>query len=126
MQTKEKLTEIIKSTIVNAHGTKLGDVFHPEFVDNIVNNLVEGGVIVLPCKVGDIVYLVKKDTRAFDNAEFVVSGWELESNGDNSYWAVWRNEGNYIPLTFGDESIGKTVFLSYEEAEKALKGGEGE
>ena len=53
MQTKEKLTEIIKSTVVNAHGTKLGDVFHPEFVENIVENLIKNGVIVAPMPMAD-------------------------------------------------------------------------
>lgn len=53
MQTKEKLTEIIKNTVVNAHGTKLGDVFHPEFVENIVENLIKNGVIVAPMPMAD-------------------------------------------------------------------------
>lgn len=117
MQTKEKLTEIIKSTVVNAHGTKLGDVFHPEFVENIVNNLIEGGAIVPPCKVGDRLYQIVKMPKHTFVSEYpiIVEPQQI----------IYRNIlGNHSCIPF--EEFGKTVFLTREEAEKALKGGEGD
>lgn len=46
MNTKEKLTEIIGNVVVNDKGNRIREVFHPEFVEKIVNNLIEGGVAV--------------------------------------------------------------------------------
>ena len=61
----------------------------------------DGRVVVLPCKVGDTVYILR---RAFDGAD-VVRETEL-----------WWDD---IP------QLGKTVFLTREEAEKALEEREG-
>ena len=56
-----------------------------------------GRLVVLPCKVGDTVYILR---RAFDGADVV---------GETKLW--WDD----IP------QLGKTVFLTREEAEKALE-----
>ena len=58
-----------------------------------------GRLVVLPCKVGDTVYILR---RAFDGADVV---------GETKLW--WDD----IP------QLGKTVFLTREEAEKALEEG---
>lgn len=51
METKEKLTKIINSTVVNANGTKLGEVFQKEFTENIADNLIRHDVkTVVRCK----------------------------------------------------------------------------
>ena len=60
-----------------------------------------GRLVVLPCKVGDTVYILR---RTFDGAEVV---------GETELW--WDD----IP------QLGKTVFLTREEAEKALQEMEG-
>lgn len=57
----------------------------------------EGRVVVLPCKMGDTVYILR---RAFDGADVV---------GETKLW--WDD----IP------QLGKTVFLTREEAERALE-----
>lgn len=57
----------------------------------------DGRVVVLPCKVGDTVYTL---LRTFDGADVV---------GETELW--WTD----IP------QLGKTVFLTREEAEKALE-----
>ena len=56
-----------------------------------------GRLVVLPCKVGDTVYILH---RTFDGADVV---------GETELW--WTD----IP------QLGKTVFLTREEAEKALE-----
>lgn len=61
----------------------------------------DGRVVVLPCKVGDTVYILR---RAFDGADVV---------GETELW--WDD----IP------QLGKTVFLTREEAENALQEMEG-
>ena len=51
MNTKEKLTEIIGNVVVNDKGNRIRDVFHPEFVEKIVNNLIEHDAeTVVRCK----------------------------------------------------------------------------
>nr|DAH20118.1 MAG TPA: hypothetical protein [Caudoviricetes sp.] len=57
----------------------------------------DGRLVVLPCKVGDTVYILR---RTFDGADVV---------GEAELW--WDD----IP------QLGKTVFMTREEAEKALE-----
>lgn len=58
----------------------------------------DGCVVILPCKIGDTVYILQ---RRLDGSDCIRTA---------EFW--WSD----IP------QIGKTVFLSREEAEKALKG----
>ena len=53
METKEKLTEIIGNVVVNDKGNRIRDVFHPEFIEKIVENLIAEGVIVAPMPMAD-------------------------------------------------------------------------
>ena len=85
-------------------------------VQNIADHLLANGVIVPPCKVGDVVYDI---CTIFDEStlkpktvikpriiDFVSKvGFIIESKG----------------LVIGEKEFGKTVFLTKEEAEKALK-----
>lgn len=51
METKEKLTEIIGNVVVNDKGNRIRDVFHPEFVEKIVDDLIKHNVeAVVRCK----------------------------------------------------------------------------
>lgn len=70
----------------------------------------------LPCKIGDIVYSV---TRNFIS-EYTICSIEKYNEG---FFFNWRCEkGIYISVRgFTDYDIGKTVFLTKEEAEQALK-----
>ena len=74
----------------------------------------EGRMVVLPCKAGDHVWV--------DGREAVVEnffGYETE----RYLHAQFYDNMQYIDIPFTE--IGKTVFLTSEEAEAALKGGEG-
>ena len=102
--------------------------------ETIADYLLENGVIVPPVKMGDIVYI--------DNAPHNVVHITIEEDGisycakydcdeyecckecpfakEISFGEVIMCEGNeYHEFTASD--IGKTVFLTREEAEKALK-----
>lgn len=99
------------------------------------DHLIENGVIVPPCKVGDTVYI--------KNRPLIISFLHIEEN--NISFVIQFDCGNcdtcpfyeddvsfegehdcktmgYIEFT--EEDIGKTVFLTREEAEQKLKGGE--
>lgn len=74
----------------------------------------DGQLVVLPCKAGDHVWV--------DGREAVVEnffGYETE----RYLHAQFYDNMQYIDIPFTE--IGKTVFLTREEAEAALKGGEG-
>ena len=80
-------------------------------------------IVELPCKVGDTVYIqykkkiypvsvyaIRYDTKT-NNKRICVEGWlQIDECYQHEYLA-----------TFKWESVGKTVFLTREEAEKALK-----
>ena len=79
-------------------------------IDDEVDYLLANGVIVPPCKVGDKLYIVADVSKAI--VESVVMG-------------VWIIEDSISILTIHgviiNDSFGKTVFLTKEEAEEKLK-----
>lgn len=75
----------------------------------------DGRLVVLPCKFGDSLYRIRRFKRG--------SNWKKEAVHILSTTLTMNNVANVL---FGDV-MGKTVFLTREEAEAALalKGGEG-
>lgn len=71
----------------------------------------QGRLLVLPCKVGDTLYRICRFKRG--------KNWTKEAEFIR---AVQLNQNTLWRIVFGGE-FGKTVFLTREEAEKALKGG---
>ena len=76
-------------------------------------------VVVLPCKVGDTVWMCEEDfgivlPYTIDLISFVGKGC--------GYSANCNHNGELIDsIDFEDDDIGKTVFLTREEAESALE-----
>ena len=97
----------------------------------------QGRLVVLPCKVGDTVY--SKDGKAakiedfhidkrsvvaqvsfecdYDCKDCAFNSWHTEFCGENSC------DGEYGLACVSEEDFGKTVFLTREDAERALKEG---
>ena len=73
--------------------------------------------IELPCKVGDVMYQV---TRNFIS-EFRVRFVEIATCGNLFLHTDLISGIVYTGEVFSESDIGKTVFLTREEAEKALK-----
>lgn len=90
---------------------------------NLVMADGEGRTIILPCKLGDFLYA---PTRNFVS-KFRVTAFEYAGfSGEGGVWIKW---GLYEGITgkfnidgVRAREIGKTVFLTREEAEAALKG----
>ena len=76
----------------------------------------DGRLVVLPCKVGATVYgHSKAEVSEYKVAVISLATYNLYlrcQNHNSDFWAT-------------DADIGKIVFLTIEEAEAALKGGEG-
>lgn len=82
-------------------------------------NLEEQGLLVrLPCKIGDTVYV---PTRNFIS-ELRITLVSVDTNDMAMYFSWLLNSGIYPNLDgFYGYELGKTVFLTCEEAEKKLE-----
>jgi hypothetical protein len=78
----------------------------------------EGRVVVLPCKVGDVVYGFHGEKTILP----MVAKW-IETNTDG--WCIAVQYTPMAPRFYRFSDFGKTVFLTREEAEKALAEMEG-
>ena len=92
------------------------------FTDYLADYLIEHGVIVLPCKVGDTVWWVTEivDENCEEKPDILLGEIASFSVQKEGLWAFCRYVNG---LTFWHlvSDIGKTVFLTREEAERALK-----
>lgn len=79
----------------------------------------ERRVVVLPCKVGDVVYGFHGDRTILP----MVAKW-IETNTDG--WCVVAQYAPMAPKFYQFSDFGKTVFLAREEAEKALEARNGD
>ena len=78
----------------------------------------DGRVVVLPCKVGDVVYGFHGEKTILP----MVAKW-IETNTDG--WCIAVQYTPMAPRFYRFSDFGKTVFLTREEAEKALAEMEG-
>lgn len=125
---RDRLIELLRDTFNYTKGVCID---FDEAVEINADHLLENGVIVPPCKVGDTVYVpwrwafqqgvatVKvEEIKFYDSQMHYMFLIDMESDNEcfNQSFGGWKTE----------QSIGRTVFLSKEEAEKALakmKGG---
>lgn len=140
MSIKELLQQIDKADAEHSpnrradYADALVDVLRDAFSDDELAELAQakadGRVVVLPCKVGDTVYVDKGVT--VKSAE----GWRTKRILFVGKVVSFRKNGNgvFLKIRFsfmeGSKSymrsyvvsaIGKTIFLTREEAEKALR-----
>jgi hypothetical protein len=95
----------------------------------LADYLLENGVIVPPCKVGDILYAqhwhwgtyIKGDIMPYQITNITITQ-NKKGVWTKKYRAMEVQNGKTIDwqLNFEFDAIGKTVFLTREEAEKAL------
>ena len=116
---RDRLIELIReSNCVDIWDYYNDDFKKPNPIEQLADYLLANGVIVPPCKVGDTVYYPSASSdRIFEKKVDEILMSEIEN--DKGFYI--HIAGCYIPF----ENIGKTIFLTKEEAEKALKGGEG-
>ena len=110
MTERERLIELIESARYWGSGTSA------EIADHLLSN----GVIVPPWKVGDTVYETQPIRQRVQAYEITTVKW----NG-HYFWFTWvlkDGDGIYGNVDgFGSQKIGKTVFFTREDAEKALE-----
>lgn len=134
---REKLIELISD-----NGTVLTEGDYGEVADHLLAN----GVIVLPCRVEQKIYAIGKpsDVRKIKECEAeefivykqksqVLAGFECDNDCESCPFNSWVQEvsggwscdGEYGQAMIDFDDFGKTVFLTREEAEAALKEGKG-
>ena len=114
MTERERLIKLLQVVPVNATNSRM--------LEMTADFLLENGVILPPVNVDDVVYIVYKkniypvavcavkiDTKTNSNRFCVEGRIQVVGGYEHRYTA-----------TFKWESVGKTVFLAQEEAEKAL------
>ena len=106
---RDRLIELIrKSGYVDTWNYHTDDFKEPNPIYELADYLIDNGVIVLPCKVGDVVYLI---TDCTGDMRRIVTGFT-------------QDEILSYSMKISMSALGKTVFLTREEAEQALKGAE--
>ncbi len=108
MEQREKLIELLAPT----------QLTYEEAVD-MADFLIANGVVVLPCKVGYTVYVIEReycDRREFDKCDEYCDGWDACCERNNAPWYVSEHAFRISMM----DRIGKSVFLTREEAERAL------
>lgn len=123
---KDRLVELLKQRSCvyvpcdNECGGCKNVEMYDDSIESIADHLLAEGVIVPPCKVGDTVYYIngayynsaKQTVRPIEVTEI---SWKCDRSGKNLGFALIANGTRYK-----FSSIGKTVFLTREEAEKTL------
>jgi hypothetical protein len=91
---------------------------HPYLADDIADFLIENGVIIPPCKVGQRVYAINLngELRTHLQSDRIT---QIKINRGGYHFKCWWG---YFHLS----DIGKTVFLTKSEAEQKLKEMRGE
>lgn len=140
-QVTERLTEkfkdgrnILRKGIENIHHVGFGQFYAGEAIDKLSEYETaeeEGRLVVLPCSVGDTVWVTTHPFNVFDDFDFYTEAQDeiYESyissitfyENSNQYRIHAKETGQFIKAYFMESDFGKTVFLTREEAEKALK-----
>ena len=99
----------------------LGDEYDLDRLRELAEADREGRCVVLPCKVGDRVWFTKfMWNYAKQPIPAIVCGIKtFSSSGTFTFMAL--TDTNNVSRSFINQDIGKTVFLTREEAEAALK-----
>lgn len=100
------------------HERDLDDDLADGEIETIADHLIANGVIVPPCKVGQTVYVISqmRDKRILP----FINTYEVTSiEIGKKKCVVYHKMDGYIKIIKQDD-FGKTVFLTREEAEKAL------
>lgn len=106
---------------------------------DLADYLLENGVIVLPCKEGDTVYYIENNTEACFNCEYYSPFYGMDELCDKNkdfetyptvadnplcdkqFYEIKELKPTLNWISNHRNEFGKTVFLTREEAEQALK-----
>ena len=125
---RERLKELLKNAPRNA------SMFFDQYADYLLAN----GIIVPPCKVGDKLYAISESRIAectcdeinIHNEVTICAEFQCDYDCKGYPFNAWKQDfhtgeyscdGEYGSWFFSLKDFGKTVFLTKEEAETALR-----
>ena len=105
---RDRLIELIKKIV------------HSYFAEEIANSILADGWMRLPCRIGDTIYVLSNGM--IHQAEVLKVKYEEEAENHGKF----IRERIYVVICnvlteFNFSDFGKTVFLTKEEAEQALR-----
>ena len=112
MTPEEIKAPLTEDTMINLAAQALG--VEPSRLRELAVADKDGRCVVLPCKVGDVVYGFHGEKTILP----MVAKW-IETNTDG--WCIAVQYTPMAPRFYRFSDFGKTVFLTHEEAEKALQ-----
>ena len=110
MTERERLIELLKD----------GGVRDFPYVNALADHLLANGVIVPPCKVGDTVYFPMEINGECEPYVDVGTVFSIGIDERHTMWISVSYESG-LKYYHTSDGFGKTVFLTREEAEKALE-----
>lgn len=114
---RDRLIELLTS------GQPPFNPLNPICISVLADHLLKNGVIVPPCKVGDVVYkpIITDDTHEPAIWDITITQISIETGKLlNECYAIGTICKSKSGESFDFSDIGKTVFLAKEEAEQAL------
>lgn len=121
MSEREKLIDLLDTVLFDNicdFCGESGDVGKRNVIEKTADYLLENGVIIPPVKVGDTIYEIHERRKGNEwvkiISERVVHGVEIGVGG-----CIIARCGTTVSVFLSE--LGETVFLTREEAEKALK-----
>ena len=108
----------MRDRLIELLNTKIYPRVSADPAEVVADFLLDSGVIVPPCRVGDTVYFVELD----EDCKYYVDKGRVYaiSQNENTLWLSVRYLSG-LRYDHTSDDFGKTVFLTREEAEKALK-----
>ena len=84
----------------------------------------EGRCLVMPCKVGDTVYICYYSfySRTLETSEYTIYGIEINEKGITYQAEMWKTKDKYSPQErfeywFDINDIGRSVFLTKQDSQ---------
>ena len=109
MEERERLADILMKKY-DHFCDQCGVNKQSNYIYDLADYLLENGVIVPPCKVGDTVYEIEYDVGSYEL-------WEARPIESKVTAICLLTEYDYYPL----DKVGEDVFLTRKEAERAVE-----
>lgn len=126
---RDRLVELIKQkscvyTLCDKECSGCGNIeMYDSDIESIADHLIENGVIVLPCDVGDTVYYLDGSIIVESKVHCISFGGRY---GDYKGGQIHIYDSDKDNITVKLDNFGKTVFLTRDQAEQKLKEMRGE
>lgn len=120
---RDRLIELLDKKIYTIDMADSEAIWHSEKMEELADHLLSNGVIVppFPVKVGDTIYrLMCRGVKDFFLREETIHIVDYHADAGVEVIAKFIANGSLYFPKVEKLSIGKTVFLTREEAEKAL------